>query len=115
MFVFVVPAALLMPLSPIMFKNDWKVSKAFSKTLLIYAVAHFIGLVILMYAFKQAQEATMINIVQASRGFIAVGVVYVLARFGLSQMEKLTRKQLISRLAGGLLMFGSLAVAVAGI
>ncbi|MGB1647513.1 MAG: EamA family transporter [Cycloclasticus sp.] len=114
-FVFVVPAALLMPLSPIMFKNDWKVSKAFSKTLLIYAVAHFIGLVILMYAFKQAQEATMINIVQASRGFIAVGVVYVLARFGLSQMEKLTRKQLISRLAGGLLMFGSLAVAVAGI
>ncbi|AFT67821.1 MULTISPECIES: EamA family transporter [Cycloclasticus] len=114
-FVFVVPAVLLMPLSPILFKNDWKVSKPFGKSLLIYALAHFMGLIILMYAFKLSQEATMINIVQASRGFIAVGVVYVLARFGLSQMEKLTRKQLISRLAGGLLMFGSLAVAVAGI
>jgi|TARA_R110002096_G_scaffold232499_2_gene422356 drug/metabolite transporter (DMT)-like permease len=114
-FVFVVPAVLLMPLSPIFFKNDWKVSKPFGKSLLIYALAHFMGLIILMYAFKLSQEATMINIVQASRGFIAVGVVYVLARFGLSQMEKLTRKQLISRLAGGLLMFGSLAVAVAGI
>ncbi|MGB1187825.1 MAG: EamA family transporter [Cycloclasticus pugetii] len=114
-FVFVVPAVLLMPLSPVLFKNDWKVSKPFGKTLLIYAVAHFIGLIILMYAFKLSQEATMINIVQASRGFIAVGVVYVLARLGLSQMEKLTRKQLISRLVGGLLMFGSLVVAVAGI
>ncbi|AGS39008.1 MAG: drug/metabolite transporter (DMT)-like permease [Cycloclasticus pugetii] len=114
-FVFVVPAVLLMPLSPILFKNDWKVSKPFGKSLLIYALAHFMGLIILMYAFKLSEEATMINIVQASRGFIAVGVVYVLARFGLSQMEKLTRKQLISRLAGGLLMFGSLAVAVAGI
>ena len=94
-FVFVVPAVLLMPLSPILFKNDWKVSKPFGKSLLIYALAHFMGLIILMYAFKLSQEATMINIVQASRGFIAVGVVYVLARFGLSQMEKLTRKQLI--------------------
>jgi len=114
-FVFVVPAVLLMPLSPVLFKNDWKVSKPFGKTLLIYAVAHFMGLIILMYAFKLSQEATMINIVQAARGFIAVGVVYVLARLGLSQMEKLTRKQLISRLVGGLLMFGSLVIAVAGI
>jgi len=114
-FVFVVPAVLLMPLSPILFKNDWKVTKSFSKTLFVYAVAHFVGLVILMYAFKQSQEATMINIVQASRGFIAVGVVYLLARFGFSQMEQLTRYQLMSRLIGGLLMFGSLTVAVTGV
>lgn len=114
-FVFVVPAALLMPLSPILFKNDWKVTKPFSKTLFVYAVTHFIGLIILMYAFKLSQEATMINIVQASRGFIAVGVVYVLARFGFSQIEKLTRRQLVSRLVGGLLMFGSLTVAITGI
>jgi len=114
-FVFVVPAVLLMPLSPILFKNDWKVTKSFSKTLGVYAVAHFIGLIILMYAFKQAEEATMINIVQASRGFIAVGVVYLLARFGFSQMEKLSRNQLISRLIGGLLMFGSLTIAITGV
>jgi len=114
-FVFVVPAVLLIPLSPILFKNDWKVTKPFGKTLFVYAVAHFIGLVILMYAFKQAQEATMINIVQASRGFIAVGVVYVMARFGFSQIEKLTNRQLVSRLIGGLVMFGSLTVAIIGI
>lgn len=114
-FVFVVPAVLLMPLSPILFKDDWKVDRAFSKTLFIYAIVHFIGLVILMYAFKQAQEATMINIVQASRGFIAVGVVYLMARFGFSQIEQLTRRQLISRLIGGLMMFGSLTVALIGI
>ncbi|MEH6503531.1 MAG: EamA family transporter [Cycloclasticus sp.] len=114
-FVFIVPTILLMPLSPWVFKADWGVSKPFSKTLAIYAVTHLIGLVILMIAFKQAQQVTVINIVQSSRGLMAIGVVYVMARFGFSHIEQLTRKQLTSRFAGGLLMFGSLLVAIIGL
>jgi len=114
-FVFIVPTVLLMPFSSIIFKRDWQVSKAFSKTLFIYAVVQLAGIVILMYAFKQAQQVTVINIVQSSRGFIAVGVVYLMARFGFSHIERLSKKQLTNRSFGGLLMFFSLAIAIMGL
>ncbi len=114
-FVFIVPTVLLMPLSPVIFKNDWHVSKAFRKTLFIYAVVQLAGIIILMFAFKQAQQVTVINIVQSSRGFIAVGVVYLMARFGFSHIERLSKRQLINRSFGGFLMFASLVVAVMGL
>ncbi|MEO1897869.1 MAG: EamA family transporter [Cycloclasticus sp.] len=114
-FVFIVPTVLLMPLSPIIFKRDWQVSKPFGKTLFIYAVVQLVGIIILMVAFKQAQQVTVINIVQSSRGLIAVGVVYLMARFGFSHIERLSKQQLINRSFGGVLMFVSLAVAVLGL
>lgn len=114
-FVFIVPTVLLMPFSPVIFKGDWQVSKSFSKTLFIYAVVQLAGIIILMYAFKQAQQVTMINIVQSSRGFLAVGVVYLMARFGFSHIETLSKRQLINRSFGGFLMFASLAVAILGL
>jgi len=114
-FVFIVPTALLMPLSPFIFKSDWKVSKPLAKTLSIYALAQLIGIVFLMLAFKQAQQATVINIIQSSRGLMAVGVVYLMARVGFSQIEQLSRKQLRNRVLGGLLMFVSLTVAIIGL
>ena len=114
-FVFVVPTVLLMPLSPIIFKNNWQVSKPFSKTLFIYALVQLAGIIILMLAFKQAQQVTVINIVQSSRGFMAVGVVYLMARFGFSHIERLSKQQLINRSFGGFLMFASLALAVMGL
>lgn len=114
-FVFIVPTALLMPLSPFIFKKDWKVSKPLAKTLSIYALAQLIGIVFLMLAFKQAQQATVINIIQSSRGLMAVGVVYLMARVGFSQIEQLSRKQLRNRVLGGLLMFVSLTIAIIGL
>ncbi|PHS73538.1 MAG: hypothetical protein COB22_01685 [Cycloclasticus sp.] len=114
-FVFIVPTALLMPLSPLIFKSDWQVNKAFSKTLFIYAVVQLAGIIILMVAFKQAQQVTVINIVQSSRGFIAIGMVYLMARFGLSHIEVLSKRQLINRAFGGFLMFASLTMAVMGL
>lgn len=114
-FAFIVPTVLLMPLSPFIFRNDWRVSKPFSKTLAIYAVVQLIGIILLMIAFKQAQQVTVINIVQASRGMIAVGVVYLMSRFSLSQIENLSRDQLLNRFIGGLLMFVSLSVAILGL
>ena len=114
-FVFIVPTVLLMPLSPFIFKKDWKVSKSLGKTLTIYAVAQLVGIVFLMLAFKQAQQATVINIIQSSRGLMAVGVVYIMARVGFSQIEQLSRKQLTNRVLGGVLMFASLTLAIIGL
>ncbi len=111
-FVFIVPTVLVMPLSPWLFKGDWKVSKPFSKTLAIYAVIQLAGIIILMIAFKQAQQVTVINIVQSGRGLLAIGIVYLMARFGFSQIEQLSKQQLKSRLTGGALMFVSLTAAV---
>jgi len=114
-FVFVVPMAILMPLSPLIFKNDWQVDKPFSKTLGIYAVVQLLGIVLLMIAFKQAEKVTMINIVQSSRGLIAVGMVVLMAKFGLTHIEQLSGKQIRNRSVGGLIMFVSLAVAIMGL
>ena len=114
-FVFIVPTALLMPLSPIIFKNDWNITKGLGKTLFIYAAVQLAGIILLMFAFKQAQQVTVINIVQSSRGLIAIGVVYLMARFGFSHIERLSKQQLINRSFGGFLMFASLAVAVMGL
>ena len=85
------------------------------KTLTIYAVAQLVGIVFLMLAFKQAQQATVINIIQSSRGLMAVGVVYIMARVGFSQIEQLSRKQLTNRVLGGVLMFASLTLAIIGL
>ena len=109
---FLVPTVFFMPFSGVLFRGDWQVSMPFTKTLGIYAVVQLIGIIILMVAFKQAGEATIINIVQSSRGLIAIVVVYLMARFGFSHIEKLSGQQLKSRFFGGLLMFASLTAAV---
>ncbi|MBL4621546.1 MAG: EamA family transporter [Immundisolibacteraceae bacterium] len=111
-FVFAIPTLVLLPISPILFKNDWKITPALAKTLMIYAVIHLIGVTLLMVAFKLSQQVTIINIVQSARGLVSIGVVYVMARMGFSGIEKLTRRQLTYRGFGGLLMFLSLGLAV---
>lgn len=111
-FVFAIPTLILMPLSPLLFRNDWQVSSGFLRTLLIYAVVQLAGVTLLMIAFRQSQQVTIINIVQSARGLISIGVVFLMAKFGFSEIERLTGVQLRIRGFGGLLMFASLAVAV---
>lgn len=111
-YVFAIPTLVMMPLSPLIFRNDWQVSAPLAKTLAIYASIHLGGVVLLMLAFFQSQQVTLINILQSSRGLISIGVIYLMARIGFSEIETLTRRQLAIRSFGGLLMFASLAVAV---
>ena len=65
-----------------------------------------------MLAFVQSQQVTIINILQSSRGLLSIGVIYLMARIGFSEIETMTRGQLTIRGFGGALMFASLAVAV---
>ena len=111
-YVFAIPTLVMMPLSPILFKNDWQVTPALGKTLAIYATIHLCGVVMLMIAFMQSQQVTLINILQSSRGLMSIGVIYLMGRIGFSEIEHLTGRQLAIRSFGGALMFGSLAVAV---
>jgi len=111
-FVFAIPTLVMLPLSPLIFKNDWQVSAPLAKTLFIYGSVHLCGVSLLMLAFMQSQQVTLINILQSSRGLMSIGVIYLMARIGFSEIEHLTRRQLAIRGFGGALMFGSLAVAV---
>jgi len=111
-YVFAIPTMVMMPLSPILFKNDWKVSAPLAKTLAIYGSVHLCGVVLLMLAFVQSQQVTLINILQSSRGLMSIGVIYLMARIGFSEIEHLTHRQLTIRGFGGALMFGSLVLAV---
>ena len=54
----------------------------------------------------------LVHEVQSARGLISIGVVFLMAKFGFSEIERLTGVQLRIRGFGGLLMFASLAVAV---
>ncbi|MEL0083745.1 MAG: EamA family transporter [Gammaproteobacteria bacterium] len=111
-YIFAIPTLIMMPLSPVIFKNDWQVSGPLAKTLAIYGVVHLGGITLLMLAFMQSQQVTLINILQSSRGLLSIGVIYLMARIGFSEIETLTRRQLMIRSFGGLLMFASLTVAV---
>lgn len=111
-YVFAIPTIVMMPLSPLLFKNDWQVTPALGKTLSIYALIHVFGVVLIMLAFVESQQVTIINILQSSRGLMSIGVIYLMARIGFSEIETMTPRQLAIRSFGGALMFASLAVAV---
>lgn len=111
-YTFTLPALILAPLSPILFRGDWKISKPFANTLLIYAVTHLCGAALLMYAFSASQQVTIVNIVQSVRGLLSIGVVYLMGMLGVLGVERLTRSQLQNRLLGSVIMCVSLTLAV---
>jgi hypothetical protein len=88
------------------------VSAPFGRALGIYAVAQIAGMVFLMIAFGLAGKATIVNIVQTSRGLWVLVVVYAMGRLGMAGVERLTGAQYRTRAMGAALLTGSLALAI---
>jgi drug/metabolite transporter (DMT)-like permease len=107
-----VPPLLTLPLTLALLPGRWRVSLPFGRALGRYAAVQIAGMVFLMLAFGLAGKATIINIVQTSRGLWVLAVVYVMGRMGLAGVERLTGAQYRSRAIGALLLTGSLTLAV---
>lgn len=111
-YIFTIPTLILAPLSVFIFPNDWKISKPFFSSLMIYAFTHLAGVGLLMYAFMLSEQITMVNIIQSVRGVFSIGVVYLMGRLGMLGVERLTGKQIKNRLLGSFIMCASLTLAV---
>lgn len=111
-YLFSLSPLLLLPFSAIQLRGKWTLNRRFSRGLLIYASLQLGGGGLLMFAFWLAGQATIINIIQAARGLFAIGVVYLLARWGLEGIEQLSRQQYLSRAAGAGLIALSISLAV---
>lgn len=109
----VLPALLLGPLAAYLTPRRWPMSRPLAATLGAYAVLQLGGFVLMMMGFALAGGATLVNIVQATRGVFIVAVVYGLGLVGVRGIEKLTGAQLRMRGAGAVLMAISVGVALA--
>lgn len=111
-YLFSLSPLLMLPFSAVQLKGKWSLNWRFSRGLLIYALLQLAGGGLLMYAFWLASQATLINIIQSSRGLFAIALVYLLGRAGLQGIENLTRQQYVTRTTGAALMTLSICLAV---
>ncbi len=107
-----VPPLLALPVTLALLPGRWRVSLPFGRALGRYATVQIAGMVFLMLAFGLAGKATIVNIVQTSRGLWVLAVVYVMGRMGLAGVERLTGAQYRTRAIGAVLLTGSLALAI---
>lgn len=106
------PALLTAPLTLALLPGRWRVGLPFGRALGSYAAVQMAGMVFLMIAFGLAGKATIVNIVQTSRGLWVLAVVYAMGRLGMVGVERLTGAQYRTRAVGALLLMGSLTLAV---
>ena len=111
-YLFSLSPLLMLPFSAARLQGKWSLNWRFSCGLVLYSLLQLIGGGLLMFAFWLAGQATLINIIQASRGLFAIGVVYLLGRWGLQGIERLTRRQYLYRISGALLMGVSICLAI---
>ena len=114
MYAMLAPAFVLVPLSAVTLRGQWRPSASMLRALAVYGTVHVAGVVALMVAFDLSQRVTLINVIQNSRGLFAVLCVGLLARLGVVGMEHLERRDYWLRIAGAAVMTGSIALAVAG-
>lgn len=110
--VMVGPSVLLLPVVvcklPRQRAPDW----LFSRDLFLFAITQVAGVALLVIAFGLAEKATLVNILQTSRGLWVLAVVFVIGRLGLVGMEQLHGRQYIWRASGASLMMASLALVI---
>lgn len=111
-YMFVLSALILLPAAVVLLRGNYRMPWPFARSLVTFATFQLLGGVCLMTAFALSQQPTMVNIVQSARGLFAVLLVYGLGRAGLGGLERLSRHQYRRRIAGALLMTGSVALAV---
>jgi drug/metabolite transporter (DMT)-like permease len=107
-----VPPLLTLPITAALLPGRWRVSRPFARALAVYASVQIAGMVFLMLAFGLAGRATIVNIVQTSRGLWVLAVVYVMGRLGIAGVERLTGAQYRTRAVGAVLLTASLALAI---
>jgi drug/metabolite transporter (DMT)-like permease len=107
-----VPPLLTLPITAALLPGRWRVSRPFARALAVYASVQIAGMVFLMMAFGLAGRATIVNIVQTSRGLWVLAVVYVMGRLGIAGVERLTGAQYRTRAVGAVLLTTSLALAI---
>ncbi|MBC7161309.1 EamA family transporter [Immundisolibacter sp.] len=107
-----VPAFLTLPVTLTLLPGRWRVGLPFGRALGSYAAIQIAGMVFLMMAFGLAGKATIVNIVQTSRGLWVLAVVYGMGRLGMAGVERLTGAQYRKRAVGALLLMASLSLAV---
>ena len=107
-----VPATITLPVTLMLLPGRWRISRPFGRALGAYASIQVAGMVFLMLAFGLAGKATIVNIVQTSRGLWVLAVVYGMGRLGMAGVERLTGAQYRKRAVGALLLMASLSLAV---
>jgi len=111
-YLFVGGALFMLPLALVVLKGKWQVNRPFLKGLTLFGIGQAGGGILLMMSFGLAQKATMINIVQSSRGLFAVIAVYIISRLGIKGLEVLNRGQYLSRGLGSALIASSIVLAL---
>lgn len=105
-------ALFMLPLALVVLRGKWRVNRQFMGGLAVFGIAQAGGGILLMLSFAIAQKATMVNIIQSSRGLFAVLAVYIISRIGIRGLEVLNNGQYLSRGLGSAMIAGSIALAL---
>ncbi|MDF1818019.1 MAG: DMT family transporter [Immundisolibacteraceae bacterium] len=111
-YLFVGGAFFMIPLAMVVLRGKWQMNRRFGRGLSLFGIGQAGGGILLMMSFGLSQKATMVNIVQSSRGLFAVLAVYVISRVGIAGLEVLNRGQYLSRAVGSTLIAGSIVLAL---
>jgi len=111
-YLFLGGALFMIPLAMVRLRGQWRINRPFMGGLVLFGIAQAGGGILLMIAFGLAQKATMVNIVQSSRGLFAVIAVYIISRIGIKGLEVLNTGQYLSRGMGSAMIAGSIVLAL---
>ena len=106
------PLLILGPIGMIQTRGALNLNWRYSRALLVYGLFQVASILALILAFELSRKVTMIVIIQNSRALFALLAVWIFARFGLSGIESLHKRQYRLRLMGAAIMVLSLALAV---
>ena len=105
-------ALFMVPIALWVLRGRWQMTRPFARGLAVFGLSQGGGGVLLMFAFAVAQKATLVNIIQSSRGVFAVLAVFVISRIGIRGLEVLDRGQYLSRGIGAIMIAASITVAL---
>lgn len=111
-YLFIGGALFMVPLAMWVLRGKWQINPPFLRGLGLFGIGQAGGGILLMLSFGLAQKATMVNIVQSSRGLFAVLAVYLISHLGLKGLEVLDRGQYLTRGLGSSLIAGSIVLAL---
>ena len=108
------PLLILGPLGMIQSRGSFGMNWPYFRALLGYGLVQVGALLALTAAFSWGMKVTLVAIIQNLRGVFGLLAVYLFALAGLRGIERLTRRQYLTRAVGSLLMAGSVTLAILG-
>lgn len=112
LFMFSLPALLSAPLAAVFLRGDWSLGLAFARGLVLYSLLVVAGGLLIFFAISSSGQVTIVSILQSIRGLLAILLTYLFGRLGMVGLETLTPRQIMVRGIGGVLMCGSVVLAV---